>query len=294
MQEFPELFNNDIGEISLHDQLDCMDKEVQVKIEITGETNKQKWETILKTDKLVKFYTGFQTKAVFELLYEYIEPKVVKMNYWRGSSTTKDRADISPRKKLGRQRKLCYKDEMLLTLMKLQLDLLLEDIAQRFGIAPSTVSSIITTWVKGIATILGPSVTMPPPENIKANLPKCFSKYKNLRGILDCTEVFIERPRDLKLQALTWSDYKKHNTIKVLVVITPRGRIGFLSKVWGGRASDRHIVINSSFLDHVEPYDVYMADRGFPIAEDLAQKKSELVIPPGARGKEQTRCLRVM
>ncbi len=111
-----------------------------------------------------------------------------------------------------------------------------------------------------------------------------------MRGILDWTEIFIERPRDLKFQAVTWSDYKKHNTIKVLVVITPRGRIGFLmllSQAWGGRASDRHIVKHSGFLETVQPYDVYMADRGFPTADELLVHRAELVIPPGARGREQ-------
>ena len=154
-------------------------------------------------------------------------------------------------------------------------------------ISVSTVSSVFSTWVKVLASVLKSSIQMPAPEFIRANLPKCFSKYKYLRGILDCTEIFIERPRQLALQALTWSDYKKHNTIKVLVVITPRGKIGFLSKAWGGRASDSHIVLKSSFLDTVEPYDLYMADRGFPIADDLLLKRAELLLPPGARGREQ-------
>jgi len=37
-------------------------------------------------------------------------------------------------------------------------------------------------------------------------------KYLNLRCMLDCSETFIERPRDLKLQSATWSDYKYHNS----------------------------------------------------------------------------------
>jgi len=243
-------------------------------------------DNLLATDKKVRFYTGIQSKAVFDLLYEYVQPKVEKMNYWRGSSTTKDAMKVFTRKR-GRRRKLQQKDEMLLTLMKLRLGLLNEDIAYRFDIAESTVSSIFTTWIKVLASVLEPTIRTPPPECIRPNLPRCFSKYKNLRGILDCTEVFIERPRDLKLQALTWSDYKKHNTIKFLVVMTPRGRISFLSSVWGGRASDRHIVLNSSFMSTVEPYDQYMVDRGFNIREDLLTKYADLIIPPGARGKEQ-------
>jgi len=44
---------------------------------------------------------------------------------------------------------------------------------------------------------------------------------------------------------------------------------------------------HSGFLDLVEEYDSYMADRGFPIAADLLERKAELLIPPGARGSEQ-------
>jgi hypothetical protein len=56
----------------------------------------------------------------------------------------------------------------------------------------------------------------------RENLPDCFkNSYPNLRCTIDCTEFFIERPRELSLQALTWSDYKKHNTAKVMIGISP-------------------------------------------------------------------------
>ncbi len=233
------------------------------------------------------FYTGLPSKDAFDLLFRYLEPKVLSMPYWRGSKDTPLLLGATPEKRRGRRRKISQKDELLLTLMKLRLGLLHQDLAQRFGLSNSTVSSIFSTWVKVLAATLKESIQMPPPEYIRPNLPHCFRRYPRLRGILDCTEVFIERPRDLKLQAMTWSDYKKHNTIKFLVVITPRGRIGFLSEAWGGRASDKHIVTKSGFLDTVEPYDLYMADRGFTIADDLLLKRAELLIPPGARGREQ-------
>jgi hypothetical protein len=187
--------------------------------------SKTVYSQLLTTDKMVRFYTGLPKKTVFDHLFDYVRPKVSKMHYWRGSSTTPevDLTKKSPRKKRGRGHILELKDELLLTLMKLRLGLLTSDLAHRFHISEGTVSSVFTTWIKVLSSILEPLVKMPSPECIHANLPVCFRKYKNLRGILDCTEVFIETPRDLKLQALTWSDYKKHNTIKFLVVITPRG-----------------------------------------------------------------------
>ena len=104
---------------------------------------------------------------------------------------------------------------------------------------------------------------------------------------IDCTEVFIERPRHLELQAQTWSDYKKHNTVKVLVGIAPNGAISFLSKAWGGRASDKKITCESGLLDHLDHGDLVMADRGFPIQEELLLRGATLLIPPPSSGKEQ-------
>ena len=66
---------------------------------------------------------------------------------------------------------------------------------------------------------------------------------------MDCTEVFIERPKSLQAQATTWADYKFHNTIKFLVGISPSGFITFLSDSYGGRASDKHIVLDGGFLE---------------------------------------------
>ena len=92
------------------------------------------------------------------------------------------------------------------------------------------------------------------------------------------------------MQAVTWSDYKHHNTVKYLVAIAPNGHISFISKAWvggGGRTSDRFIVQNSVFLDLVDPTDLIMADRGFTIQEDLLFRNASLLIPPPGSGKNQ-------
>ena len=75
--------------------------------------------------------------------------------------------------------------------------------------------------------------------------------------------------------------------MKVLIGISPRGCISFVSDAWGGRASDRHITLNSSFLERVDPGDQIMADRGFLIREEVMMRRAELVIPPAAKGAQQ-------
>ena len=91
-----------------------------------------------------------------------------------------------------------------------------------------------------------------PREAIRDNLPKAFIKTGNnkCRVILDCAEVFIERPKSLDRQPATWSDYKQHNTIK----------LPFLSSCHGGRACHRFITKDSIFYNLLEHDDIIMAD----------------------------------
>ena len=71
------------------------------------------------------------------------------------------------------------------------------------------------------------------------------------------------------------------------MAIAPNGMITFVSKGWGGRTSDRHIVLNSQFLDLIDLGDVVLADCGFSIAGDLLQRHARLEIPPPSSGWEQ-------
>lgn len=162
-----------------------------------------------------------------------------------------------------------------------------EMLADIFDISMGLTSQIFNTWVKFLANELRPLIYWPSKDVIAQRLPTSLQQYRNLRCTIDCSEIFIDRPRDLQTQALTWSDYKKHNTIKFLVGIAPNGMITFLSKVWGGRASDQHITKSSGFLDLLEPGDLILADRGFTIKEEILKRRASLQIPPSSSGHEQ-------
>jgi len=68
-------------------------------------------------------------------------------------------------------------------------------------------------------------------ESVQENMPKSFKKagYGKVLVIIDCSEIFIERPKSLEIQAVTLSDYKLHNTIKLSIGNSPTGYIAFLS-----------------------------------------------------------------
>ena len=94
-------------------------------------------------------------------------------------------------------------------------------------------------------------------------MPECFqySFGKRITVIIDCFEIFIEKPSNLLAQAQTFSSYKHHNTTKVLISITPQGTISFVSNAWGGRTSDKFLTENCGILDKLVPYDMVMEDR---------------------------------
>jgi len=127
-----------------------------------------------------------------------------------------------------------------------------------------------------------------PSRDITAQtLPASFGNFTNIRCIIDCTELFVERASSLTAQSLTFSNYKHHTTVKFLVATVPTGGICFVSPAWGGRVSDRHITEKCGFLDHVMPGDLIMADKGFTIGDLLAKKGAYLQIPPFLSDKGQ-------
>ena len=131
-------------------------------------------------------------------------------------------------------------------------------------------------------------IIWPSKQVTRAHLPKCFQKhYLKVRCIIDYTEVFIETPSSLEIQALCWSDNKHHTTIKFLVCTTPTGLISYVSLCYGGRASDKFIVQKCGFLNYVEPYDQIMADRGFKIKDDLMMFRASSAMPPSMIGNQQ-------
>ena len=185
----------------------------------------------------VRLYTGLPYPEAFKCIFDFLSPKAQTMQYWRGrKQTAREAPNTSYNTRPGPERKLRLEQELLATLMKLKLGLLIEDLAFRFQVSPSTLSSIFITWVKLMSKELPALIIWPSRQQIRKHLPSCFRKlYPKVRCIIDCFECFTETPSGLDLAAAMWSEYKHHYTYKVLVAIN--GAFSYVSRAYGGRAS---------------------------------------------------------
>ena len=236
----------------------------------------------------INFYSGIPKIPVYKELKEFIEPYVRQL--WRGAkytSTKIKRKCRSTPSLFGPQRKLSSDDQFLLMSMKIRLNTPMHDLANRFGVSITTCSRVFTSWTKASAIVLRSFVFVPDQGIINVIKPSRFSSIRNLNMIIDCSELFIQTPKNHILQRITWSSYKHHYTLKFLVGISPNSMITFISNAFCGSISDKEICIQSNFFDNLLPYCKIMADKGFIINQECTARRIHLIIPPGRRGQTQ-------
>ena len=152
------------------------------------------------TDDKVRFYTGLPCMEVLMVVFEHVSSHVRRQT-----------------------QSLNRFQEFIIVLMKLRLNVPLQDLANRFVVSVSTISRIFSHWVVAMDTRLFRFVYWPDRDQLWRTMPQCFQYAlgKKTTVVIDCFEVFIERPSNLLARAQTFSSYKHHNTIKILVGITP-------------------------------------------------------------------------
>ena len=101
-------------------------------------------------------------------------------------------------------------------------------LADTFGISPGQVSKIHNTWITFLSQELSFLVPLPSGSEMQKSLPKKFKGFENVKIIIDCLELLIQRPKIPSSQKITWSSYKHWNTVKSLVAITPTGVISLI------------------------------------------------------------------
>uniref|UniRef100_A0A224Z151 Protein containing DDE Tnp 4 domain n=1 Tax=Rhipicephalus zambeziensis TaxID=60191 RepID=A0A224Z151_9ACAR len=218
-------------------------------------------------DSRVKFYTGIPSFAILISLFTLIEKTVPH----------------------GPNNALSKFQELILTLMRLRLGVPLQDLAYRFEVSQSTATRVVERWITAMHVRLRRLVEWPDREQLQQTMPLVFRRAfgTSVAVILDCFEVFIERPSSMLPRAQTWSRYKHHNTVKYLIGIAPQGVITFISQGWGGRTSDKRITESCGILNNLLPGDTVLADRGFTIGDAVSIHRARLEVPSFTKGKPQ-------
>ena len=199
----------------------------------------------------MKFFTGLPNRQVLRTVFEHVSAGMSSAARWS---------------------KLTMFQEFALSLVKLRLNSRLHELAFHAGVSTSTVSRILRKWFTAMDIRLSHLIRWPERDELQATMPLCFVRSfgKKVAVIIDCFEIFIDRPSGLMARAQTWSSYKHHNTVKILLGTTPQGSVCFVSKAWGGRVSDKYLTEHSSFCQNLRPGDVVLADRGFDVSEIIA------------------------
>lgn len=221
-------------------------------------------------DKKSRFYTGLTTWSLLESFVELV----------------KDFLPSHFNCKLNRFQMV------VLTLIKLRLNLTFTDIGYRFQIDETTAARYFYRCLYIFHKIFSNTKLVHWPEereNLLHNTPSYFrSTFKEqVTIIVDCFEIFCESPTEFRALAQGFSTYKHHETLKFLIGITTTGVIIFISIAFGGRSSDKEIVKKSGFLDKLQEGDLVLADKGFLVKNEVEDKQASLRIPCFVRNGNQ-------
>lgn len=178
------------------------------------------------------------------------------------------------------------KDRVLLVFVILRQAISFSSVGVLFQCSASSVHRYFVHTLPLLAAIFQSAIEWPSKEEVLNNTPLHFEKYSRVRGVVDCTEIAVERSGCVTCRLLTYSQYKSTYTVKFLVCVSPGGTITFISDAFGGRASDKAITERCGLLDKFESFtDDIMVDRGFFI-DDLCASRAVGIVRPPFLGKE--------
>ena len=147
------------------------------------------------------------------------------------------------------------KNQLLISLMKLKMDIPFFDLVTRFRVSRTTVTNIFLTYLHLMHETLfkGAMQIIPSLTKKKASMPESCGDFSNCRIIIDCTEFRLSTPRrDLEAANLSYSNYKHNLTGKVLIGVAPNGAITFVSEEYPGSTIDKVVTQESEVLGPLE------------------------------------------
>ena len=127
--------------------------------------------------------------------------------------------------------------------------------------------------------IYWPGDINPSRDKNKLSAPSSFSQFGSCRVVIDLTDIEIATPGLMNQQNATYSNYRRMHSFKVTVGVAPIGVITYVSNLYSGSISDKAIVQQWGFLNHLTARDMVLGDKGFVI-QDLVPNGVSVNIPP--------------
>lgn len=186
-----------------------------------------------------------------------------------------------------RVNKLTIKDRIILTFTKLKCNLSYYVLSVLFGITVQLCTTYISKMISILSSALKCTIRFVDMNEIQKNMPSCFMDFTNVRVVVDCTEVTIQKPKCLCCRIKFYSQYKSNTTVKIMIGVSPAGLITFISRCYGGRASDKAIFEQSDIITQMNRGDAVMVDKGFLIDELCDSFGIKLIRPPFLKNKKQ-------
>ncbi len=235
-------------------------------------------------NELIRFYTGLPSVDSFNSVFNALQVDS-SFRLW-GSPPRKAQQNYDAKPGPVGQDK---RDQLFWTLSLLKLNIPELYLAKQIGLSQQHVSKIFRTWVVALADLWNTLPTWISWQKILSCMPSIFQQhgYSNTRVILDGMEIFVQKSTTVDVQSLTWSEYKSHNTAKILVGISPQGWITFLSTPYEGSISDPQLTYASNILEMCEQSQAIMVDRGFQIVEAASKKNIQVHHPPFSLNREK-------
>ncbi|XP_046384508.1 uncharacterized protein LOC124154677 [Ischnura elegans] len=234
-------------------------------------SHKRNFSEVLRSDKDVSTLTGLASMDMLKSIIQGVE-LVATCNGINLQGTPYD-----------------IEDKLILCLTKLKQNMSFSALAVLFGVSVPTAVAHFHCALHLLHHTLKRYVRWLPREKIRSNLPKCFSSFPNTRVVVDCSETSVSAPSCLSCRIQTYSHYKGRHTVKYMVGISPDGVISKVSGVYGGKASDKLIFLDSGVAGLCEPGDAVMADKGFFVDKECHEMGLSVIKPPYLRKKQLTK-----
>lgn len=246
--------------VNLDDILKALKKENQALRESVEKMSL--CENSLRNDaEKVRFYTGLPNYFVLETVMWLLAPHMDRM----------------------KNVKLSKFQQLLLTLMRLRLDLRNQDLAYRFGVKVGTVTRTVHQMVNILSSTLVPTaVFWPSRAELRKNLPAALrTSYPDCAVIIDCFTVPFEEPvsqgnqqkhHQQKVLPISQGAEPSYNVLKYLIGVAPQGVVTFVSRGVLGNVSERSLAESCGFLCKLLPGDIVLATRDLDIGDSVAAR----------------------